>query len=80
MNSSTNKHEEGNKMNEHLSALMVRLSNERVRLSNAKNKKEIELRKVWIAQIEKEIKFEQKLSKIEEVEMTDDELLAELYE
>ena len=44
----------------HLHALEYRLSNERVRLAEAKTKKEIEMRKVWVAGIEKEIENEKK--------------------
>lgn len=44
----------------HLDALELRLSNERNRLHKATNKAEIELRKVWVAQIEKEIEEELK--------------------
>ena len=64
----------------HLNALELRLSNERIRLANAKTEGEKELRKVWIAQIEKEIANEHKfLSKSDELsEITDDELLKEL--
>lgn len=43
--------------NEHLSALRVRLSNERNRMAAAKGK-ERELRAVWCSQIEKEINEE----------------------
>lgn len=60
----------------HLDALELRLSNERVRLAAAKRSSEIELRTVWVAQIEKEIAAEKARST--EVEMSDDELLAEL--
>lgn len=59
--------------NTHLNALQLRLSNERNYLANAKTTAERDLRKVWISQIEKEIGHEEP-----EVEMTDDELLAEL--
>ena len=63
----------------HLSALELRLSNERVRLANAKTAKERELRRVWIAQIEKEIDREiEFIGKVAESDMTDDELLAAL--
>jgi hypothetical protein len=64
----------------HLNALELRLSNERVRLANAKNETERQLRTVWIAQIEKEISAEQEhLTGIQgEAEMSDDELLAAL--
>lgn len=58
----------------HLDALNLRLSNERARLSSAKSQAEIELRKVWIAQIEKEIGDEAKFSG----EVSDDQLLADL--
>lgn len=60
----------------HLNALQFRLSNERIRLSQAKNKNEQELRKVWIRQLEKEIAGEKKFVGFEE--MSDDQLLAEL--
>lgn len=63
-------------MNDHLNALNLRLSNERIYLQNAKNNKEKELRKVWIAQIEKEIASEQKFNK--DAEISDDDLLSEL--
>lgn len=63
----------------HLSALELRLSNERVRLANAKTAKERELRLVWIAQIEKEIDREiEFIGRVAESDMTDDELLAAL--
>lgn len=39
--------------NSHLDALNLRLSNERVRLANAKTDSERTLRAVWIQQIEK---------------------------
>lgn len=66
----------------HLNALELRLSNERIRLANAKGETERQLRTVWIAQIEKEISAEQEfLTGIEgEAEMSDDELLAALAE
>jgi len=64
----------------HLNALNLRLSHERNYLALAKTDGERALRKVWIAQIENEIAAELKfLGKSEAtVEMTDDELLAEL--
>ena len=65
-------------MNTHLDALELRLSNERIRLSEAKTKKEIKLRQVWIAQIEKEIQSEKDFIGIDDFNMSDDELLAEL--
>ena len=60
----------------HLDALQLRLSNERGYLAAAKTENERELRRVWIAQIEKEIAGEAKFTA--EPEMTDEELLAEL--
>lgn len=54
----------------HLDALQLRLSHERDRLARAKTEQEREMRRVWVAQIEKEIGLER--------DMTDDELLAEL--
>jgi len=43
---------------QHLDALQLRLSNERVRLANAQNVTERGLRSVWIMQIEREIAHE----------------------
>lgn len=60
----------------HLDALELRLSNERVRLSQAKTKGEQELRKVWIAQMEREIAGERKF--LVENTMSDDEIMAAL--
>lgn len=40
---------------EHYTALMTHLSNEKQRLAAATTKGEIELRSVWVAQLEKEI-------------------------
>ena len=67
-------------MNDHLNALNVRLSNERGHLAKAKTEGERQLRAVWIAQIEKEIAREQEfIADLEAaLEMTDEELLAEL--
>jgi len=64
-------------MNDHLNALRMRLSNERVRLAGAQSQKERDLRSVWIAQIEKEIAHEETFHA---VDMSDDELLAALAE
>lgn len=58
----------------HLEALQLRLSNERCRYAADRS----HLRKVWIAQIEKEIANEVAFLAKAEPEMTDDELLAEL--
>jgi len=62
----------------HLSALELRLSNERARLAIAQTGQEREMRKVWIAQIEKEIDSEIEFIGKVATEMTDDELLAAL--
>lgn len=59
---------------EHRDALELRLSHERARLAKAKGESEAALRRVWIAQIEKELAGEPTLIS----DMTDDELLAEL--
>jgi len=67
----------------HLDALNFRLSNERVRLANAKTVAERELRAVWVAGIEKEIAAELKFigaPTLDEILMSDDELLAALTE
>lgn len=73
---------------DHLNALELRLSHERGYLAQAKRPQEIEIRKVWIAQIEKEIAGEKKFlaehygiefpATLDEILMSDDELLAEL--
>lgn len=65
----------------HLNALQVRLSHERDYLARAKTQSERELRKVWIAQIEKEIIGEMKFLGINETqteELSDEELLKAL--
>jgi hypothetical protein len=65
----------------HLNALELRLSHERGYLAVAKSAKEIEIRKAWIAQIEKEIAGEKQFLGIADqvdCELSDDELLAEL--
>jgi len=64
----------------HLDALELRLSNERVYLSAAKTERERNLRRVWITQIEKEIKSEKKFLLLTEEELnpTDEELLNDL--
>ncbi|MEL7086847.1 MAG: hypothetical protein AAGL98_00145 [Planctomycetota bacterium] len=67
-------------MSSHLNALQLRLSNERVRLTNAKTGQERAMRAVWVAQIEKEIASETSHTFSDTVAetMTDDELLAAL--
>ena len=64
---------------EHLDALYARLSNERIRLSNAKNPVEIEMRSVWVHQIKKEIAQERELLGLvddADIDISDDEILA----
>ena len=63
----------------HLNSLELRLSNERGYLAKAKTEGERELRRVWIAQIEKEIAGEHAFIAKQD-DMSDDELLAELLQ
>lgn len=71
---------------EHYVALMTRLSHEKQYLSQATKQSEIELRSVWIKQIEKEIEQEAAFLKSKGVDLysthdnnlSDDDLLAEL--
>ncbi len=65
-------------MMKHLHALNLNLSNERIRLSNAKTDGEIELRSIWIAQLEKEIAGEETFLEINKFYISDDDLLADL--
>jgi hypothetical protein len=60
---------------EHIDALRLRLSNERVRLQNATNEGERALRSVWVKQLEKEVGAE---SAMTEAPMSDEDLLASL--
>lgn len=71
----------------HYAALMTRLSNEKARLAACTKPKEIELRKVWVMGIEKEIANEVEFLKskgievyasIDDLFMSDDELMNEL--
>lgn len=62
--------------NSHLDALNLRLSNERVRLANAKTDSERTLRTVWIKQIEKEIRNEEGFVTTQDI--SDEQLLREL--
>lgn len=65
----------------HLNALEYGLHNESMRLKEAKSQGEIELRSVWVNQLEKQVTDERiRLGMIqqESVEMSDNELLAEL--
>jgi hypothetical protein len=61
---------------DHLSALQLRLSNERIRLSQATNQGEIELRTVWVKQMEKEVAGE--IEFLSTNDMSADDLLKEL--
>lgn len=66
---------------DHLAALEARLSHERAHLAKATKTGEIELRKVWIAQVEREIAAERSflgMPEVTAVEMSDDELMREL--
>jgi hypothetical protein len=72
----------------HYVALMTRLSNEKGYLAIARSQSEIELRSVWIKQIEKEIAQEAEFLKskgidvyhsIDDNSLTEDELLNELF-
>jgi hypothetical protein len=65
----------------HLEALSIRRFNEAARLMQAKDPREIALRKVWLAQIDKEIAQEIALNGRPETpchDLTDEELFAEL--
>lgn len=65
----------------HLNALEFGLHNESMRLKEAKSQSEIELRSVWVKQLEKQIEDGRAmlgLAKSETVEMSDAELLAEI--
>ncbi len=71
----------------HYVALMNNLSNEKKRLSEASTEAEIELRSVWVNQLEKELKSEEEFlaskgigvyNSTHEDEMSDDDILNEL--
>lgn len=63
----------------HLIALISRLGNERARLDAAKTAKEVALRTVWVAQLEREVAAEERFLGMLPVEpISDDELMAEL--
>lgn len=64
----------------HLDALELRLHNERSRLGLAKTDQERQMRRVWIAGIQKEIDSELAFLGRQSIELSlsDDELLAEL--
>ena len=61
---------------DHLSALELRLSHERVRLAQAKSDNERALRLVWVRQIESEIAAER--ARQPEPTLSNDELMREL--
>lgn len=66
---------------DHLNALELGLSNERVRLSESRTDRELAMRLVWIAQREKEIACEKAflgLPAETEESISDDDLLAQL--
>lgn len=67
---------------DHLNALEVNLSNERVRLYNAKTCAERDLRSVWVSQLEREVAKEKEFIGYVEPAgisgMSEDELMAEL--
>jgi len=69
-------------MTNHLNSLQLHLSNERIRLAEAKTDNERDLRSVWVSQIEKEIEGEYaflgKTENLIDANISDDELLAEL--
>lgn len=64
----------------HLQALITGLAHERQRLRDAKSEGERKLRSVWVAQREREVAAEEKFLGMssETIEMSDDDLLAEL--
>ena len=72
----------------HYAALMIRLSNEKGYLALATKSSEIELRSVWIKQIEKEIAQEAEFLKSKGLDvyqttsdntLSDEDLLSELF-
>ncbi len=66
----------------HLNALELRLSHEREYLARERTEDGKKIRRVWMSQIEKEIELERKLLGLpdnsDEIEMSDEELLAAL--
>lgn len=65
-------------MTTHLDTLQLRLSNERMRLNAAKTERERTMRKVWIAQLEREIAGEAAFLADHSTKQTDEQLLADL--
>jgi hypothetical protein len=69
-------------MTSHLDALELRLSHERDRLNRATAASEIEMRSVWVKQIEREIADERShlgISPEQAADISDDELFAALF-
>lgn len=71
---------------QHLVALQANLSSEKGRLANAKTQKEIEIRKVFVSQLEKEIASEIAFLESKGVnlyastdDLSDDDILNELF-
>lgn len=63
----------------HLHAIELRLSNERIRLSQAKTEQERQLRKVWVEQTEKELDAEYRFLGIEKpAEMSLEDIFHEM--
>ena len=63
----------------HLAALSNNLSSEKARLASAKSQREIELRTVWVKQLEREINSEYEYLGMSHTEqISDDDLLAAL--
>lgn len=64
----------------HLETLELHLSNERIRLTNAKDVLELAARQVWVKQLEKEVAGEREFLGLntDVFELTDADLLEEL--
>ena len=67
----------------HLQACITRLANERARLAAATDQNEIELRTVWVRQMEKEVNSEERFlgtpeTDFSEPEMSIEDIFAEL--
>ena len=65
----------------HLDFLSLALSNERMRLAKATKPHEIELRTVWVAQLQREVDsvlVAMNKTPMQACDLSDDELLAEL--
>ncbi len=62
----------------HLDALNANLRHEKIRLSSANTDKEIETRRVWVAQLEKEVKGERSFLGLLDCGLSNKDLLAQL--